>query len=322
MQKIPSLSLPDTLPHEEAIKSWGQNIHDYEPEVWEFQYEMYSYLKNLDNGELIERYKYLCRNFQVLTGRERHVIPINSFLSSWYWFRKEHQTRYEIIKRSLPLPYSIPEPKPDIKKPFNPIGPNSCDILFRYGQLEFMRKIVEEGKIRISPATMYKDGHSLDPRTDDEINKHRWELGEHIRITTQDGKQMPIIGDLKRTVSTTNNYYTLCLSCDFEPIIFTLFGYDSCVVVKNPDEFAARLEKEAKKILPYWYFHHNPTEYFDPHEQTKNQYFDATMCKDFSYAYQMEYRFLWHPQGTANAKEYIELNVGPLCDICELYTLS
>jgi len=36
-----------------------------------------------------------------------------------------------------------------------------------------------------------------------------------LKITTQDGKEIPIIGDLKKTVSTSNNYYTLCLSCDF-----------------------------------------------------------------------------------------------------------
>lgn len=322
MQKLDSLKLPDTLPHEKAIKSWGQNIHNYEPEFWEFQYEIYRYLKNLSNEKLIGRYRDLCRNFEVLTGRERHVIPINSFLSSWYWYRKEYQARYEFFQRGIPLPTSKPKPRQAKIKPFSPRCPNSCDILFRYGHIKYMKQIVEEGKIRISPASKYKDGYALDPQTDDEMNKHRWELGDHIKITTQDGKQMPIIGDLKRTVSTSNNYYTLCLSCDFEPIIFELFGYNSCVVIKNPDEFADRLERETKNILPGWYFHHNPTEYFDPHEPIKNQYFSATMCKNFSYAYQMEYRFLWDPFNTGNAKDHIEVNLGPLRDICELYILN
>ncbi len=322
MQKIDSLTLPNILPHEKAIKSLGQNIHNYEPEFWEFSYETQRYLKNINEEKLIERYRHLCRNFHVLTSSERHNIPVNSFLSSWYWYLKEHQTRYEFHLRGLPLPNQPPQPRAEFTKPFRPKSPNACDIIFRYGDLKYMKQIVDEGKIRISPASKYKDGDASDPRTDDELNKHLWELGDRIKITTQDGKETSIIGDLKRTVSISNNYYTLCLSCDFEPIIFEEFNYDACVVIKNPEEFACRLEYETKKQLPSWYFHHNPTEYFDPHVPIKNQYFSATMSKDFSYAYQMEYRFLWDPLNNGSAKKYIEVNLGSLNDICELYVLN
>lgn len=322
MQKVDSLTLPNIFPHEKAIKSWGQNIHNYESEFWEFFYEINRYLKNVDEKKLVRRYIDLCRNFSVLTNAERHVIPINSFLSSWYWYLKEHQTRYEFHLRGLPLPNDPPIPRKPITKPYSPNSPNACDIIFRYGHLKYMKQFIEEGKIRISPASKYKDGNELDPRTDDELNKHLWELGDHIRITTQDGKVIPIIGDLQRSASTANNYYTLCLSCDFEPIIFEEFGYDACVVIKNTDEFASRLEEGTKKQLPGWYFHHNPTEYFDPHAPIQNQHFGATMSKDFSYAYQMEYRFLWDHFNKGNAKEHIEVNLGPLYDICELFVLN
>ena len=319
MQKLDSLILPNVLPHEKAIKSWGQNIHNYEPEFWEFFYEVNRYLKNITEKKLNERYKILSKNLRILTSPERHVIPINSFLSSWYWYQKEHQTRYEFLLRGVPLPNSPPQSRESITKPFCPKGPNSCDIIFRYGELEYMKLIVDDGIIQISPASKYKDGNASDPRTDDEMNKHCWELGNQIKIITQDGKKSSIIGDLKRTVSTPKNYYTLCCSCDFEPTIFEEFNYDSCVVIKKPEEFANRLEKETKKQLPGWYFHHNPIEYFDPHVATKNQYFCPTMCKDFSYAYQMEYRFLWDPPNNVNAEKHIKVNLGPLNDICELY---
>jgi hypothetical protein len=322
MQKLNSLILPDILPNEEAIKSCGQNIHNYEPEFWEYFYVNYRYLKNITNEKLNERYKILSRNLHVLTSFERHIIPINSFLSSWYWYQKEHQTRYEFLLRGMPLPNSLPEPRKPIKKPFSPKGANSCDVIFRYGELKYMKLIVDEGIIRISPASEYKNGNASDPRTDDEINKHRWELGDKIKIITQGVKEHSIIGDMKRTSSTSNNYYTLCCSCDFEPTIFNEFNYDSCVVIRNPEEFAIRLEKAAKKQLPGWYFHHNPTEYFDPHVLTKNQHVSATMSKDFSYAYQMEYRFVWHPLNNGNAEEYIEVNIGSLKDICELYVFN
>jgi hypothetical protein len=109
------------------------------------------------------------------------------------------------------------------------------------------------------------------------------------------------------------------MSTDFEPQIFEEFGYDSCVIIKDLDQFAARLEASTKYLLPNWYFHHNPVEYFDPHETYKNQYLDTVMCKDFRFAYQMEYRVIWHPQDDASAKDYIVVRIGSLEDICELY---
>ncbi len=322
MQRLDSLELPDALPQEKAIRSWGQNGHDYEPEFWEFHYEISRYLKNISKEKLIERYKDIHRNFHVLTGNDRHAIPINSFLSSWYWYKKEHQTRYEFLLRGIPLSISPPQSRGLIKKPFCPKSPSSCDILFRYGHVEHMKRIVNEGKIRISPASKYRVGCTNDPRTDDELNKRRWELGDNCKITTQDGKESAVIGDVKRTVSTSYNYYMLSLACDFEPSIFEQFNYDSCVVIKNPAKFSARLEFEAKSFLPTWYFHHNPTQYFDPNEPTNNQYFSASMCKDFRYAYQIEYRYLWAPLNGGDATDHFEVNLGPLNDICELYKLN
>ena len=181
MLMIDSLKLPDTLPDENAMKSWKQSIHDYEPEFWEFQYEIKRYLKNVSNEKLIDRYINLSINFNVLTGKERHIIPINSFLSSWYWYRKEHQTRYEFHQRGLQLPTQRPTPRPAINRPFKSKRPNKCDILCRYGHLEYMKKFVNDGLIRISPASKYNDGPATDPRTDDEMHKHLWELGDNIR---------------------------------------------------------------------------------------------------------------------------------------------
>jgi hypothetical protein len=322
LQKIESLKLPEQLPTSEALKSWQQNEHDYEPEFWEFQYEIYRYLKNINDKNLIERYRDIHRNFHVLVRPERNVIPVNSFLSSWYWYRKEHQTHYEFFLRNLPLPMPTPYPRQYFVAPIRPKGPNSGDILFRYGDSEFMRVFAERGEIRISPASVYKDGPVTDPRTDDELNIHRWLSGQHTRITTKEGKNIPVIGDVHETVSIPMNYYTLCMSCDFEPKMFEEFGYDSCVIIKDPEQFAARIENSSRDFLQNWYFHHNPIEYFDPYEPYKNQYLDPVMCKDFRFTYQMEYRFIWHPLNFGSAKDYVFLTIGALNDICDLYIIE
>lgn len=319
MQKIQSLELPERLPTLGALKSCGQNAHDYEPEFWEFQYDLYRYLENIANDKLDERYRDIHRNFCILVQPERHIIPLDSGLSSWYWYRKEHQTRYEFFLRKLPLPLPLPYPRGNFIAPIRSKGPNSCDIILRYGDSRFMKLFVKSGEIRISPASVYNDGQVSDPRTDDELKIHRYFAGHHTRVTNKEGKEIPIIGDLHETYSIPMNYYTLCMSTDFEPYIFKEFVYDSCVIIKDPDQFATRLEASTKIHLPNWYFHHNPVEYFDPYEPYRNQCLDPVMCKDFRFAYQMEYRFIWHPQDQGSAKDYIVVCIGSLEDICELY---
>jgi hypothetical protein len=182
-----------------------------------------------------------------------------------------------------------------------------------------MKPFVERGEIRISPASIYKDGPALDPRTDDELNKKRSLPGQHSRITTLEGKDIPILGDVHETVSTGVNYYALCMSTDFEPQIFEEFNYDSCVIIKDPEQFAARIEASFRSILPHWHFYHNSVEYFDPCEPYENQYFSPVMCKDFRFAYQMEYRMIWDAQAPGFVEDYIFLRLGSLEDICDLH---
>ncbi|SFV13453.1 hypothetical protein SAMN05192541_12019 [Bradyrhizobium arachidis] len=93
MSEIPSLPLPTSLPRDEAMRSWGQAASSYEPDVWEFELPRPSYLGRMPEAELRARYDGIARNLQTIVSDDRNVIPINSFLSSWYWYRKEHQTR-------------------------------------------------------------------------------------------------------------------------------------------------------------------------------------------------------------------------------------
>ncbi len=319
MLKINPLKLPDELPAISALRSWGQSTDSYKPETWEMEYQVARFLKNVDDDALAQRYKDICRNFTVLARKESNVIPINTFLSSWYWYRKEHLTRYEIMLRRNSLPTIPPTQRSEVYAPVRPKWPNSGTVLFRYGEAEFMKRFVENGEIRISPASVYKDGDEAHPRTDDELNKHQWLAGHHTTIQTSDGIRIPIIGDVKETISTLNNYYTLCTALEFEPVIFKEFDYDACVLIKDTKAFAKRIELAFMNKFPQWYFHHNPVEYYDPYERYPNQYFEPTMCKDFRFAYQMEYRFIWNSFGQGEAKDYTVINVGALDDICELH---
>jgi len=319
MIHVDSIHLPSRYPSKKVLNSGNQNIHDYEPEFWEFQYEVYRYLKNVSDEKLTKRYEELCRNFKVFSSNDRDIIPINIFHSSWYWYRKVHQTRYEFFLRGLPVP-DYPEPRGGITKPYTNIKPVSYEILYRYGHLKSIISLYALGRTKIRPASTYKDGISSDPRTDDEKTKERWYVGGQLKIRTKNGDEIRTIGDVKSSISACD-YYVLCFSYDFEPLIFEEFDYDCCIVIKRPRKFALRLETELKKHFPEWYFHHNPIQYFDPFEHAKNECFSPTMSKDFSFAYQMEYRFILDPLKKAEEIKSLpefEIELGPLDDICEL----
>ena len=320
MLKITSLQIPEILPHADAIRSFGDNKHSYEPKFWEFQYEIYRYLKQASEEYLLSRYRSIIRNMYALVSTDRHVIPIQSFLSSWYWYRKEHQTRLEFFLRKMDLPVSPPKGilNNDRKgAPTHPRSPNAGDILFRYGKIKYMKLMVQHGSIRIGPASFYRNIEST-ARADEECKKISFIPGAYTRIITNEEREVPIRGDVQRTVSAPN-YYMLSMSCDWDLSMFDDFSADACVVLRDPERFAERLEFMSKPQLDGWYFHHNPIQYFDPYEMQRNQCFDAAMCKDFCFAYQREYRFLWIHTGGKEAKGFKILELGPLENITELH---
>lgn len=312
---------PTIFPCQGAIKSWGDNLHSYDPEFWEFFYDLRRYLSRVSDSELNQRYKAIVRNMRALISPDRHVVPIESFLSSWYSYKKEHQTRYEFFLRNQDPPIDPPSGVLDSTAPNEPMRPghaNGADVLFRYGERQHMQPFVEQGRIRVSPASDYSLCLGDAARHDEEFHKHSYLPGEYTRIVAQDGRTMRVIGDAQRTVSLPN-YFILCMSCNWDTDLFDDFGADCCVVIRDAKTFAHRLEVASKVELAGWYFHHNPVHYFDPYEMRPQEAFNAGMSKDFRFAYQREYRFIWFHTGGSEASGYKYFDLGPLDEIAKCY---
>lgn len=323
MLRVPSLHLPEGLPHLEAIRSFGDNLHSYEPEFWEFQYQIHRYLERVPDCILVERYKDILRNMRALISRDRDVIPIQSFLSSWYWFRKEHQTRFEFSLRNVSLPvaspFGITFNNKATSAPIRPMHPNAGDALFRYDKRIHIEKLIHEGQIRIRPAADFQQMEHDRARHDDECAKKYFLSGAHTRITTQDGRNIPILGDIEQTVSSPN-YYIFCMACDWDTELFTDFDdADACVIINDVELFSRQIEIAAAAQLPGWDSHHNPIEYFDPYERFENEYIDTAMSKNFRFAYQREYRFLWFSQNGAVPDGFKFLELGSLGNLAEIH---
>jgi len=320
MPNIQTLPLPSVLPHPDAIKSWKQTKTDYESECWQFQYEIHRYLGRITDDELRTRYDNILRNMHAIISDDRNVIPIHSFLSSWYWYRTEHQTRYEFALRNLPLhrPLPVIAERNLGRAPVRPCNPNVGDVLFRYGERKWLQQLIDFGRLRMRSAREYASMEKDPARQDDERVKRSYSPGQYVTITMPNGQQVRPIGDLKYETSGTD-YFLYCVSLDWDPGLFDEFpNTDSCVIIKQPDEFARRLENAGRRLLPGWRFHHCPIEYFDTHVRRTNERIDNAMSKDFRFAYQKEYRFLFAGFGRP-ATGFIDLELGPLHDISELH---
>lgn len=325
MLRIPSVELPQEYPHPEAINSFKDNKHSYEPEFWELQYHISRYLEGVSELALMERYQEIIRNMHTLISKERNIIPIQSFLSSWYWFRKEHQTRLEFFLREIEVPCTIPNnsdfQNKDEMKPVRAKYPNAGDVLFRYGEIDHITDAFKKGRFLIRPASQFDALKEDSARNDDETSKYSYMAGNSTKITTQDGVKIPVIGDIKRTNSMPD-YYMLCVSSDWDDKMFSDFKADACLVIKDVDLFSHKLEKASLELFPKWFYHHNPIDYFDPYEKVKNERIDAGMSKDFKFAYQREYRFIWAPPPEENPDEIKFLEIGNLEDISVIYTAN
>lgn len=319
MLNVPILQLPDRLPSDAAIKSWKQNKYSYDPEAWELEYQVRRYLQNMSVDDLQRRHRELLRNMTALASPDRHVIPVNTFLSSWYWYRKEHQTRLEFHLRGL----LVPTERPTIPSGLfadgvpRPRHPNAGDPVYKYGKRHHMMDLVNLGQMRIGPAAYYLATDIGAARTDNEIAKSAYLTGGRTMVTTADGRSTPINGDIKRTVSVPN-YFLFCVAADWDPALGAEFGVDSCAVIKSEEEFAKRLQKATDAALPGWHFHRNPVQYFDPYEHGPKEHIDGFMSKDFKFAYQRELRYLWVNPAAPEPKGFLNLQLQPLSDIAEV----
>ena len=317
--QIERLVLPKSYPTPEAMKSWSQNEHNYHPDLWDLEYVPHRYLSGMTDSALQDRYRAIIRNMRSYTEPERDRIPIISYQSSWYWFRKEYQTRLEFALREIEQP-TLNHECQNTNESGAAHGkvPNGTKNIFRYGKREYMRQMVEQGKVRFSPAEFYEGEENNEARRDDERQKHSYMPGRYTTFTHQSGQRLKVKGDVRRTIGGPK-YHLISFSCIWNADLLEDFQADTCVVVTDPAEFAKRLQEAGRSVFPGWYFLDCPVQYFDPYERIKNEAYDSAMSKDFQFAYQNEYRIIWSQMTAAPVDGFQFVDIGPAQDIMKMY---
>lgn len=287
------------------------------------------YLQPLCDAALDERYLSLrshLRLAEIAANADLPCwdLPLNNWNGPRYWLRKELLTTEEFRLRGRALP-AAPPPS---RSPFDPTRPPSLvgkrrggeAFLVRFDQAKHLRNMHERGEVRLSPAaSLFAEQHNA-ARRDDELRKHRYTRGEHLRATDpRTGQPIPIL-DSARFTSQTANYYFLCLSNEFDADLFTAFNVDACLIIHDPVAFADRLEGASQQRLAGWHFNHVNVEYYDAYEAAPGELLHAVISKTIDFAYEQEYRFFWAPpKGKPSADKHLLLDLGPLQDITEIY---
>jgi hypothetical protein len=314
----------------------------YDSELWENAYNSFErYLVDISESDLDKRYKAILRNQATLITPHRDKYPHhNVWLSSWFWFRKQVETETEYKLRSKAIPNIELGIDPKLFRILSPIKPrhlNSADFVVRFGELDWLKDMLSFGKVRVKHASAYL-GEDMNPaQKDDELRSYYYSPGNAVRIAVERNPVFSPTGKVIYTKHLLADCYILCTCNEFDPILFHDFpDYDGCLLIKNVDEFALRLESAWKRKHGDWHFCRNNIEYFDEYNTNpmafkndiplSNQRIAPVSSKSFTLAYQKEYRFWWTskyqgPFVDKSLGEYTELTLGSLTDIAEIHSL-
>jgi hypothetical protein len=303
------------------------NIDKLEAELEREAYQhFHRYLKHVPIQELRARYLAIRRHSrlaEIAANADPNLrnLCLGDYRNPSFWIRKELLTveefrlRGEILPCDSIVPVGVPQiPRPDSLKGKKPAGE---DFLVRYDKWEHLRPMLQRGAIRLKAASSYKQRENNEARLDDEVNKEDFMPGEYVKVTDLFGNDIPVIGDRRRGTS-IGDFYVWCVSNDFDAALFKAFESDGCMVILDPKEFAFRLEKATRAVLPDWKFSHFNVEYYDPYELEAGQRPYPVMSKSLNFVYQKEYRFFWASGHGDRPQPFIDVQIGSLKDIAEL----
>ena len=196
-------------------------------------------------------------------------------------------------------------------------------VLVKYGEKRHLDPFVSEGKLRISPASVYEDA-SLDPaRRDDEL-RFAIDVGSYGigRLGGLPHSEVSRSGIRKKVMfESDRNYYVSCFSRVLARRLLYDFHADCCVLITEPEEFQRRLASAVAGLLKGWHSVAADVVYYDPLQVTQVEV-RPFEWKHFRFAYQEEFRIGWFPPHRRQTLAPLEVELGGLGDIAEIVGLS
>lgn len=293
------------------------------------------YMAHLSRDALGQRMTDCVNNLHVVNDRNQVSLEADDMLTH-YWFARLAEIMAEMQLRYGPYPAgydqlvanservgSLNESKWRFHGPLVPPAGLSRPFIVKYGERCFMQPMLEHGRVHVSPASRYAEA-SLNPAMrDDELTA---DLDvDDFGLPAFAGQPGPVAARTWRRhtvrVLLQTNYYVYCTSRRFATRLAHDFDADCCLVIHDPDAFAARLTRAVSDQLPGWTPRIARVEYFDPMWVNVREV-EVLTWKHFRYAYQQEERLAWLPPEPKQDLVAIDVEVGPLTDIATLVVPS
>lgn len=296
-------------------------------ERWREQYAADPYLHHLDQSDLTRRLRTILINQLFL---DRGVFPHE--LTQEEWDELLAHVEFEYERRGVTLSHVAPslgirDAWPNLGRGDEVIvaykGP--AGQLFRFSKRKYLQDLVDFGNLTIFPASTYADPSLRVAQHDNELSRTVLADGTRavIEHVGRDGirRRINATGSVRYTMSSRTNYYVWCTTTAYDPRLYDDFGVDACLIIHDAHSFIERLFKTVKTTLPQWDGADKLVRYFDPLRAHREVL--AGFEKDFEYAYQREYRFIWNPPPSAPAGVLppLTISLGPLRDLCSVISL-
>lgn len=296
-------------------------------------------MEHLKEDALQQRAKDIINNLTLL-NEEAKISPPKLSRDTEKWMILWTHVLEEFVIRFGPYPAgfkaggmkgsSIPDPRASLApKAANAVKTTSLpqgEYLFKYGKSNYLKQALSENKIRISPASSYRDP-SLNPAIkDEELELSIYPLPSELEMKAYDGKTGKYKGNIHPenfvyTARSKTNYYVYCLSLSFAPRLFLDFDADACLVIRKPRKFQEMILSIFESKMKGWSGGVEKVVYIDPLNCPMAD-IDIFSSKHFRYTYQREYRFIWLPPNAEKNMDHIWIDVADFKDYCYFINLS
>jgi hypothetical protein len=180
--------------------------------------------------------------------------------------------------------------------------------LFRYGEHKWLLRSLLAGEFRLVPASNYGELADDVARQDNELVRENAVPRDRVTIThLETGKPIRAIGNVTFRDEVNTNYFTLCFSSTWDPLLFNEFkGSDACLVIHDPEEVCERIHHHTAHVLKDWAGIDGPVSYGG------DRGLGPIFTKHWKFITQNEWRFAWVPPEQSMVLYPICIRVGSI----------
>lgn len=344
---LPPAGSPITNPTDEC--SWvplppvvsirEKDFHPYDAaQLFGYDYDQNRYLQSASEEELAQRAEDALVNMHNFEEAGTVLLDLGDstafraatrLTEAWEEYRLRHGGELKDWLGTLVARWKLPDSSgPRVGSVVQFIGSlrNSItDGFVKYGRLDHLTEMRDSGRVRLSPASSFKDPSLNRARHADELEFDSpldlAELASPKNSVSHVADEAESLGAASSMRSSTD-FYVFCASRSLTARLFYDFQEPdstvACLVIRDRREFTRRFANAVASALPGWQVGSCDVTYFDRYSPIARSARIPTH-KPWRYEYQREYRlFSWPDVAVAQLSERF-IDLGPLGDIATLF---